>query len=121
MLLALLVSGVTHEAGHATAAQHCSGIAATSYGMMLLVALPAAFVKLPTAQVSALAPAARVRIATAGITHNLVLAIAAWAVSSTGLGIGHEVLRRTGYADRRLSGVVVQKVASVGDLALGRR
>lgn len=113
MLLALLVSAVFHEAGHALAAAHCSGISATSYGLSLVVALPAAFVKLPTARMDALAPPARMRIATAGIAHNLVLALLAWLITSNGIGAVDSVLRCTGYTDRRLFGVVVQSVESV--------
>ena len=113
MVLALLASVVVHEAGHASAALYCSGISATSYGIMLLVVLPAAFVKLPTAQVSASTPSARLRVATAGITHNLIFVAVAWAVSSSGFGVADAALGRIGYTDRRLSGVVVQAVASV--------
>ncbi|CEL54538.1 Membrane-bound transcription factor site-2 protease OS=Cricetulus griseus GN=MBTPS2 PE=2 SV=1 [Rhizoctonia solani AG-1 IB] len=69
---ALLVNQVIHEAGHAFTAM-IESVPIHSVGLGLFVCLPSAFVSLGSAAFDKLSPAPRMRIATAGAYHNLVL------------------------------------------------
>ncbi|KAH7340106.1 hypothetical protein B0J17DRAFT_649938, partial [Rhizoctonia solani] len=72
LLGALLVSQVIHEAGHAFTAV-IEGVPIHSVGLGLLVCLPSAFVSLGSSAFDRLPPVPRMRIATAGAYHNIVL------------------------------------------------
>ncbi|CAE6469045.1 unnamed protein product [Rhizoctonia solani] len=72
LLGALLVSQVIHEAGHAFTAV-IESVPINSVGIGLFVCLPSAFVSLGSAAFDKLSPVPRMRIATAGAYHNIVL------------------------------------------------
>ncbi|KAI0772391.1 hypothetical protein BD413DRAFT_612553 [Trametes elegans] len=80
LLLALLITQVIHECGHAVAAA-LHALPLTSAGLSLTVLLPSAFVAFPTDETAALPARARARLAAAGAFHNLafwlVLGVAA--------------------------------------------
>ncbi|KAH7890390.1 hypothetical protein F5I97DRAFT_1799357 [Phlebopus sp. FC_14] len=81
ILLALCMSQVVHEAGHAfTAALH--RIPILSSGVAITFIVPSAFVVLPTARLDGLFPRDRLRIIGAGCFHNFMfwclLVFAAW-------------------------------------------
>lgn len=73
----LSLASVYHEAGHAVAAYNCD-IKMVCAGLLVLAVFPAAYVELPTAQLLAKAPQHQLRVYTAGVWHNVVLALAAW-------------------------------------------
>ncbi|KAF8551614.1 hypothetical protein OG21DRAFT_1499000 [Imleria badia] len=72
ILLALTISQIVHEAGHAiTAALH--HIPILSCGVAVTLLLPSAFVTLPAARLEKLLPRDRLQIVSSGCFHNLVL------------------------------------------------
>ncbi|KIJ60749.1 hypothetical protein HYDPIDRAFT_98042 [Hydnomerulius pinastri MD-312] len=81
IILALCVSQIVHEAGHAiTAALH--RIPMLSSGVSVTLILPAAFVVLPSARLEELLPRDRLRVVAGGCFHNFafwcLLFLAAW-------------------------------------------
>ena len=50
-------------------------------GLLVFAVFPAAYVELPTAQLVTKAPGHQLRVYTAGVWHNLVLALAAWIIA----------------------------------------
>lgn len=70
----LLVTGAFHEMGHAVAATR-ENVKVNSFGVFLFLLYPGAFVELNTVQLEIVSPLKRLRIYTAGVWHNFVLAI----------------------------------------------
>jgi len=78
--LTLLVITVLHEFGHATAARS-EAVDTLDYGIMFFgLCVPMAYVSLPTKDLDLASFVAKVRILAAGVWHNVVLAIAAFAI-----------------------------------------
>ncbi|KAJ1568624.1 Membrane-bound transcription factor site-2 protease [Cladochytrium tenue] len=75
--VALLISVVVHEAGHAVAAA-AEGVPVESVGLFVAVVFPGAFVELDEAELGQLEPLRRLRIVCAGAWHNWVAAMCAW-------------------------------------------
>ncbi|KAG0032119.1 Membrane-bound transcription factor site-2 protease [Podila clonocystis] len=82
-LIALLVSGVVHEAGHAIAAAR-ERIQISSSGIFLYILYPGAFVDFSSRAMAMLSPLQHLRIVCAGVWHNIVLFGLAWAFLWTG-------------------------------------
>jgi len=78
----LLVCSVFHEAGHAVAAYN-SGLRVVCAGMVILAIFPAAFVELPTDQLQSSSHFHQLRVFSAGVWHNTVLAGLAWILSGS--------------------------------------
>ncbi|XP_061522954.1 membrane-bound transcription factor site-2 protease isoform X1 [Phycodurus eques] len=76
--LALLLSGVIHELGHAVAALR-EQVRVNGFGMFVFVVYPGAFVDLFTTHLNIVSPAQQLRIFCAGVWHNFVLCVAALA------------------------------------------
>ncbi|MEQ2238077.1 hypothetical protein ILYODFUR_029718 [Ilyodon furcidens] len=74
--IALLLSGVIHELGHAVAALRES-VRVNGFGVFVFVVYPGAFVDLFTTHLSLISPAQQLRIFCAGVWHNFVLCVAA--------------------------------------------
>eukprot|EP01113_Clastostelium_recurvatum_P041111 TRINITY_DN6484_c0_g1_i1.p1 TRINITY_DN6484_c0_g1~~TRINITY_DN6484_c0_g1_i1.p1 ORF type:complete len:266 (+),score=46.36 TRINITY_DN6484_c0_g1_i1:66-800(+) len=74
LMVALVVSGVIHEAGHALAAAS-ERVRVQSCGMFVTYIYPGAFVDLAEDGLARLDPAALLRIYSAGAWHNTVLAV----------------------------------------------
>ncbi|KAL8292422.1 hypothetical protein RQP46_001034 [Phenoliferia psychrophenolica] len=85
LILALFVAQSFHELGHALAAA-CESIPLLSTGVHLWVALPTFYVSLPSATQSS--PTSELRIATAGVWHNLILVAFYWLLSEQGAALG---------------------------------
>ena len=82
-LTSLLACSVYHdEAGHAVAAYNC-GVRVLCAGTVLLAIFPAAFVELPTDQLEARTLLSQLRVFSAGVWHNIVLAVIAWCLVSS--------------------------------------
>ncbi|KAJ1562471.1 Membrane-bound transcription factor site-2 protease [Nowakowskiella sp. JEL0078] len=75
--LAMLVSGIFHELGHAIAAV-IENVPIQSCGIFLFVLYPGAFVDLYAPALALLPPHRKLRIVTAGVWHNVTLGLAAW-------------------------------------------
>ena len=75
--ITLLICSIIHEAGHAIAAVEAD-VRVLGFGVMILFALPAAHVDLPTDQLLALRKSRQLRVFAAGVWHNLVLAVLAY-------------------------------------------
>lgn len=71
-LIALLVCGLFHEAGHAIAS-YSQGVPIQSSGMFVLYLYPGAFVNISDQLLQNLNPFKQLRIMCAGVWHNLVL------------------------------------------------
>ncbi|TFK37045.1 peptidase family M50-domain-containing protein [Crucibulum laeve] len=106
ILVAVFVSQIVHELGHAIAAA-VDAVPVSSTGVSLIVCLPAAFVSLSTAVFDTLSPRARSRMVAAGPWHNLVfwgvLLFFGWVVGDKGWGL-------VGYQDVSGLGKVVVRV-----------
>uniref|UniRef100_A0A3Q1EVV9 Membrane-bound transcription factor site-2 protease n=1 Tax=Acanthochromis polyacanthus TaxID=80966 RepID=A0A3Q1EVV9_9TELE len=76
--IALLLSGVIHELGHAVAALR-EQVRVNGFGMFVFVVYPGAFVDLFTTHLNLISPAQQLRIFCAGVWHNFVLCVAALA------------------------------------------
>lgn len=68
----LAINGFLHESGHALAAIN-GDVRMESFGMLVYLIYPAAFVELNSRQLDFAAAHVRLRIASAGIWHNLLL------------------------------------------------
>ena len=75
-ILSLALSSIYHEAGHGLAAYNCS-IQMVCAGMLILAIFPAAYVELPTEHLVSRSAWHQLRIYSAGVWHNLVLAMMA--------------------------------------------
>uniref|UniRef100_A0A3B5AHC1 Membrane-bound transcription factor site-2 protease n=1 Tax=Stegastes partitus TaxID=144197 RepID=A0A3B5AHC1_9TELE len=76
--IALLLSGIIHELGHAVAALR-EQVRVNGFGMFVFVVYPGAFVDLFTTHLNLISPAQQLRIFCAGVWHNFVLCVAALA------------------------------------------
>ncbi|XP_051909817.1 membrane-bound transcription factor site-2 protease isoform X1 [Hippocampus zosterae] len=76
--LALLLSGVIHELGHAVAALR-EQVRVNGFGMFVFVVYPGAFVDLFTTHLNIVSPAQQLRIFCAGVWHNFMLCVLALA------------------------------------------
>uniref|UniRef100_H2SIL8 Membrane-bound transcription factor site-2 protease n=1 Tax=Takifugu rubripes TaxID=31033 RepID=H2SIL8_TAKRU len=76
--IALLLSGVIHELGHAVAALR-EQVRVNGFGMFVFVVYPGAFVDLFTTHLNLISPTQQLRIFCAGVWHNFVLCVAALA------------------------------------------
>jgi len=74
--LALLACGILHELGHAVAAC-CSDVRVNGFGFFLALVYPGAFVDLSTDSLQSTTHLNRLRIFTAGVWHNVVIAVLA--------------------------------------------
>ncbi|XP_062415276.1 membrane-bound transcription factor site-2 protease isoform X1 [Pungitius pungitius] len=77
--IALLLSGVIHELGHAVAALR-EQVRVNGFGIFVFVVYPGAFVDLFTTHLSIISPTQQLRIFCAGVWHNFVLCVAALAL-----------------------------------------
>ncbi|KAF8976671.1 hypothetical protein BGZ46_008063, partial [Entomortierella lignicola] len=82
-LIALLVAGVFHEAGHAIAAAR-EKTQVSSTGIFLYILYPGAFVDISSRVLAIMSPLQQLRVICAGVWHNAILFIAAWIFLSTG-------------------------------------
>ncbi|KAI9261401.1 hypothetical protein BDA99DRAFT_511279 [Phascolomyces articulosus] len=71
-LLALLVCGVFHEAGHAIAA-YCQRVPIKSAGIFVYYIYPGAFVNISDHALHLIAPFRQLKIICAGVWHNIIL------------------------------------------------
>ncbi|XP_039646467.1 membrane-bound transcription factor site-2 protease isoform X2 [Perca fluviatilis] len=76
--IALLLSGVIHELGHAVAALR-EQVRVNGFGIFVFVVYPGAFVDLFTTHLNIISPTQQLRIFCAGVWHNFVLCVAALA------------------------------------------
>uniref|UniRef100_A0A8C6SJF1 Membrane-bound transcription factor site-2 protease n=1 Tax=Neogobius melanostomus TaxID=47308 RepID=A0A8C6SJF1_9GOBI len=74
--IALLLSGVIHELGHAVAALR-EQVRVNGFGMFIFVVYPGAFVDLFTTHLNLISPIQQLRIFCAGVWHNFMLCVAA--------------------------------------------
>ncbi|XP_075930768.1 membrane-bound transcription factor site-2 protease isoform X1 [Petromyzon marinus] len=74
--LAVLLSGVVHEFGHAVAAVK-EQVRVNGFGCFLFVLYPGAFVELHTPHLQLASPSQQLRIFCAGVWHNFVLVVVA--------------------------------------------
>ncbi|GAA5921132.1 hypothetical protein JCM3775_004104 [Rhodotorula graminis] len=118
LVAALVVAQGFHELGHALAAA-CEHIPLLSLHVRLfLLVLPTFAVALPSSGPSSpTSPATELRIAAAGIWHNVVLALAALAVSDQGGALGRRTGSALGVWEQIGEGVVVVSVSSSSPLA----
>merc|ERR1739844_362147 len=70
----LFLSTVFHELGHALAAD-CHDIKVFGYGLFIFILIPAAFVDLSTPELKSISYMEQLKIYTAGVYHNLILAV----------------------------------------------
>ncbi|KAI8362982.1 hypothetical protein B0O80DRAFT_3582 [Mortierella sp. GBAus27b] len=82
-LVALLVSGVFHEAGHALAAAR-EGTKVSSTGIFLYILYPGAFVDIESRDLVILSSLQQLRIICAGVWHNISMFVAAWIFLASG-------------------------------------
>lgn len=78
-LSTLVICGVLHEFGHALAASW-EGVRINKVGAFVVIIFPGAYVDLSSEVLSKISPWRRIKIFSAGIWHNLVIAGAAWAL-----------------------------------------
>ncbi|KAF9917405.1 Membrane-bound transcription factor site-2 protease [Lobosporangium transversale] len=82
-LIALLVSGIVHEAGHAVAAAR-EKTQVSSAGIFLYILYPGAFVDISSRALAIMSPLQQLRVICAGVWHNAVLFVIAWIFLSSG-------------------------------------
>uniref|UniRef100_A0A7E4W2P6 Membrane-bound transcription factor site-2 protease n=1 Tax=Panagrellus redivivus TaxID=6233 RepID=A0A7E4W2P6_PANRE len=70
----LIIAGIIHEIGHAFAAAS-SNVRVTGFGIFLYGIYPGAFTEIDTGELERATPAQKLRIYSAGIWHNLILAL----------------------------------------------
>ncbi|KAI9490393.1 hypothetical protein BDB00DRAFT_837673 [Zychaea mexicana] len=83
-LLALLICGVFHEAGHAIAA-YCQRVPIRSAGIFVYYIYPGAFVNISDHALHLIAPFRQLKIICAGVWHNIILYMWALIMLSGGL------------------------------------
>ncbi|GAA5960555.1 hypothetical protein JCM21900_002840 [Sporobolomyces salmonicolor] len=106
LLLALFVSQAWHELGHALAAAS-EHIPLLSTGIHLYLFLPTLYVSLSApAPATSQSPFTDLRVASAGVWHNLGMAGAVWMLSDEGGGVSRWMLEQ-GAMDGVESGVTV--------------
>ncbi|GAA6009641.1 hypothetical protein JCM10207_004136 [Rhodosporidiobolus poonsookiae] len=118
VVLALTTSQSFHELGHALAAAS-EDIPLFSTGLHLyLLVLPTFYVALPSSSSGgADAALTDLRIAAAGVWHNLLLAATTWAISDGGVGLSRSALLGIGLLQETEEGVWVTDVALKSPLA----
>ncbi|KAL2914659.1 diphosphomevalonate decarboxylase [Polyrhizophydium stewartii] len=111
---AAMLSAVFHELGHALCAASL-GVPMLSCGVFLLIVWPGAFVQLDDKSLARRTPSERMRISSAGIWHNVVLAVAASAAIRA-----LPTLLAPAYANARIQpmGVVVVQVDAAASPSL---
>ena len=72
-MLSLLVCSVYHELGHAVSAVS-ENIRVLGFGVFVLFIIPAAYVDLPTEQLTVKTNLQKLRVFSAGVWHNIILA-----------------------------------------------
>ncbi|KAK9722185.1 hypothetical protein K7432_002857 [Basidiobolus ranarum] len=82
-LLALFISGIVHEVGHAVAAI-CERVPVHSFGTFLIFLYPGAFVDISSRNLTLLSPFRKLRVICAGVWHNAVLFLIIWCLLSSG-------------------------------------
>ncbi|KAF8201041.1 hypothetical protein K438DRAFT_1821267 [Mycena galopus ATCC 62051] len=112
ILLAVFLSQIVHELGHAFAAA-LDAVPIMSAGASFTVVIPAAFVSFPSTALEALKPFARSRIIAAGPFHNLVFWSLLLLVDRVGTG---DFLTRTIYREVSDIGRVVVGMDGDSDL-----
>lgn len=113
-LVALLISGVIHEAGHAIASFH-EHIPINHSGIFLYIVYPGAFVDIPSRPLSLLSPIRQLKVICAGVWHNFVLWVITAFVLSSGLKL---CLQLTGWRSLESGGgVSVVDVSSESPMA----
>ncbi|KAF9042911.1 hypothetical protein BJ165DRAFT_1348532 [Panaeolus papilionaceus] len=115
LLLAVFISQLLHEAGHAIAGA-VESLPMTSCGAYLLLVIPAAFVSFSSSGFKTLSSSSRLKITAAGPFHNLLL----WWVLAVFVMTPLPGLLAffTGYKTLNGEGVVVVSVAETSPLAL---
>lgn len=81
-VITLFAVTVFHEWGHAAAAR-AEGIQVLEYGLVFCGPVPMAYVNLPTRDLETAPIGAKLRVMTAGVWHNIVLAVAAFLLLTT--------------------------------------
>ncbi|KAK2716851.1 hypothetical protein QYM36_007111, partial [Artemia franciscana] len=76
-LAAIFISSLVHEFGHAVAATS-EHLTIDGAGFLVFLIIPAAFVELPSYDLRLLSTFSKIRIFTAGVWNNIVLAVIAW-------------------------------------------
>lgn len=100
----LFVCTVFHELGHALAAD-CHDVKLLGYGVMIFFLIPAAFVDMSTSELTSLTNKEQLKIYTAGVWHNLVLAFVAFVVM-----LCLPTLASPGYYHHSMHGITVLDV-----------
>ncbi|KAG0177923.1 hypothetical protein DFQ28_005282 [Apophysomyces sp. BC1034] len=114
-LIALLVCGVFHEAGHAIAS-FSERVPIQSAGVFISYLYPGAFVNIPDQQLQMLSPFRQLKIVCAGVWHNLILYLFTMLFLSGGL---QATLMLCGWQSLEgLGGVSVVSVRDNSPLAL---
>ncbi|KAF7721831.1 hypothetical protein EC973_004094 [Apophysomyces ossiformis] len=101
-LMALLICGVFHEAGHAIAS-FSERVPIQSSGVFMYYLYPGAFVNIPDQQLQMLSPFKQLKIVCAGVWHNLILYLITMMFLSGGL---QAVLLLCGWQSLQASGGV---------------
>lgn len=107
-LFSLVLSSVIHELGHALAAVR-EDVPLINFGFHVVFIIPIAFVVMSTEQLHSLSPWRKLRVYSAGIWHNTVLAVLAYV-----LFLGIPVF--FGYTYRINEGVQVIEISSKSPL-----
>lgn len=94
LALALLISAVLHELGHALAAA-IEGVNVQECGIFIFFVLPTAYVSLPGDELEQLNPWAKLKIYCAGAWHNIVLSFIIFVALSIFFSGGGMILRRS--------------------------
>ncbi|CAK8694143.1 unnamed protein product [Clavelina lepadiformis] len=79
LVVAVMVSGILHEAGHAVAATR-EGVHVNGFGVFLFILYPGAYVDLNTDDISRASPQKQLRIYCAGVWHNFIICLLACAI-----------------------------------------
>ncbi|GAA5935167.1 hypothetical protein JCM10213_000665 [Rhodosporidiobolus nylandii] len=116
LVLASVVSQGFHEFGHALAAASKS-IPLLSAGLHLYLFLPTFYVTLPASADPTSSALTDLRVASAGVWHNLLLIAAAGVLSDAGAGIGRTLALAVGFVTAAEEGVVVVDVEKHSPLA----
>ncbi|GAA5968383.1 hypothetical protein JCM11641_007614 [Rhodosporidiobolus odoratus] len=122
VVFALVISQGFHELGHALAAASDSlPLLSVGFHLYFPLLLPTFYVALPSASSSlsfeaGTSPLTDLRLATAGVWHNLLLVGGAWAMAESGLGVGGALAEAVGAVERVEEGVVVDEVDKTSPL-----
>ena len=129
-LLALVLCGIFHEAGHALAAS-VEQVRVNGFGVFLLFVYPGAFVDLHPDHLSVISFKRQLRIYCAGVWHNVVLAVVAglvifslpWLLCplyASGEGAAVVSVRKDGpLVDKLVPGELITSLVGGGPCAVG--